>query len=150
MSENATKTTPEIKKAKQGRSPAYPGLSIKEALAKARSFYGAEGKYAAPMPSAFAAWGFGAKSSGGREVRAALRYYGLIVVEGDGETGKVKLTDDALRILLDEREDQSEKEALIQRCALKPPIFAKLRLGEPRVAVRGRAADRCHCCLRWS
>jgi hypothetical protein len=117
---------PQQKRTKQGRSPAYPGIDLKAALTKAKALYDAEGKYAAPMPSAFTAWGFSAKSSGGRETRAALRYFGLITIEGDGETGKVKLTEKALRVLLDEREDQSEKKALIRELALTPNVHKLL------------------------
>lgn len=114
------------KRPKQGRSPAYPGLDLKEALAKAKKLNDAEGKYAVPMPSAFTAWGYGAKSSGGRETRAALGYFGLITVEGNTETGKVKLTEKALRALLDAREDQTEKNALIREFALTPAIHKTL------------------------
>jgi len=126
MSEAANKPPVESKKPKQGRSPAYPGIPLKTALEKAKSQYDTEGKYAIPMPSAFKAWGYGEKSSGGRETRAALRYFGLIAVEGDGEVGKVKLTEDALRVLLDEREDQTEKNEIIRRLALNPAIHKKL------------------------
>ncbi len=121
-----TKTDTEPKRPKQGRSPAYPGLNISDAIAKAKLLFEAEGKYPAPMPSAFKAWGFGEKSSSGRETRAALRYYGLITIEGDGDAGKVKLTDEAFRILLDEREDQTEKKAIIRRLAAAPSIHKKL------------------------
>ncbi|HWM32279.1 MAG TPA: hypothetical protein VNO69_11355 [Methyloceanibacter sp.] len=117
---------PKGKRPKQGRSPAYPGLPLSQAIAQAQALYDAEGKYAVPMPSAFTAWGYGAKSSGGRETRAALKYYGLAVIEGDGEKGKVKLTDDAFKVLLDQREDQSEKQALIRILALTPAIHKKL------------------------
>src|SRR5437868_3800231 len=89
------------KKARQSRSPAYPAIHLKDAIAKATAQYNAEGKYPAPMPSAFTAWGYGAKSSGARAARAALKYFGLATIEGDSETGKVKLTDEALRIILD-------------------------------------------------
>jgi hypothetical protein len=126
MSDVAPSVAVTPKSRKQGRSPAYPGISLKEAIAKAEALYKQEGKYPAPMPSAFAAWGFSIKSSGGRETRAALRYFGLITIEGDNETGKVKLTDDALRVLLDTREDQTEKQAIIRRLALNPAIHAKL------------------------
>jgi hypothetical protein len=126
MAETATTAADKTKKPKQGRSPAYPGLNIQQALVKAKALYDAEGKYPAPMPSAFAAWGYGAKSSGGRETRAALKYFGIITVEGDNDAGKVKLTDKALRVLLDEREDQSEKKALIRELALTPAIHKQL------------------------
>ena len=114
------------KRPKQGRSPAYPAISVKDAIEKAHALHEAQGKYAAPMPLAFEAWGYSPKSSGGRDVRAALKYFGLITLEGDGESAKVKLTDEALRILLDEREDQTEKKALIRRVALKPSVHGKL------------------------
>jgi hypothetical protein len=99
---------------------------VKEAIEKAKALFDAQGKYPAPMSLAFDAWGYGAKSSGGRDIRAALKYFGLITIEGDGETGKVKLTEDALRILLDDREDQTEKKAIIRRVALNPAIHKKL------------------------
>src|ERR1700722_12488365 len=99
----ATDAKTGAKRPRQGRSPAYPGLNLQSAIAKAKALHDAEGKYPAPMPSAFKAWGFSEKSSGGRETRAALRYFGLVTVEGDSDAGKVKLTEDALRILLDER-----------------------------------------------
>ncbi len=125
MADTAAK--PEVvKRAKQGRSPAYPAITLEAAIKKAKELYDTEGKYPAPMSSAFEAWGFGAKSSGGRDTRASLKYFGLVTVEGDGETGKVKLTDDALRILLDEREDQTEKKAIIRRLATAPKIHKKL------------------------
>ena len=126
MPDNAAKVPFETKRPKQGRSPAYPGISLKVALEKAKALYDAEGKYAAPMSSAFKAWGFSEKSSGGRELRAALRYFGLITIDGEGESGKVKLTDDALRVLLDEREDQTEKQIIVRRLALTPAIHKKL------------------------
>lgn len=116
----------EKKRPKQGRSPAYPALNLEEAIGQAKALYEKEGKYSVPMPSAFAAWGYGAKSSGGREVRASLKYFGLITVEGDRDTGKVKLTDKALRVLLDEREDQTEKRSLIRELALNPTIHKRL------------------------
>lgn len=126
MAKEAAKPIAEVKRPRQGRSPAYPGIDLKKAMEQAKALHTAEGKYAVPMPSAFAAWGYGIKSSGGRETRAALKYYGLIVVEGDNETGKVKLTDKALRALLDEREDQTEKKALIREFATTPTIHQRL------------------------
>jgi hypothetical protein len=126
MAEATEKAGPTATKAKQGRSPAYPGIPVGEAIGKAKALYDAQGKYAAPMPLAFTAWGSSAKSSAAREIRAALKYFGLITLEGDGETGKVKLTEDALRILLDDREDQTEKKAIIRRVALNPVVHKKL------------------------
>lgn len=109
-----------------GRSPSYPGITLQVALGKATAQYEAEGKYAIPLSSAFKAWGYSEKSSGGREVRASLRYFGLISIEGEGDTAKVKLTDDAYRVIEDRREDQTEKKAIIKRLALNPSAHKKL------------------------
>jgi hypothetical protein len=126
MAEGVAKPTVDVKRQKQGRSPSYPSIPLKAALEKAKSQYDAEGKYPIPLQSAFKSWGYSDKSSGGREVRASLRYFGLITVDGDGDAAKVKLTEDALRIILDEREDQSEKKAIIRRLALNPSSHKKL------------------------
>src|SRR5271170_2914106 len=79
-------------KKKIGRSPAYPGITISTALAKAEALYKQEGKYPSPLAQALKSWGYGAKSSGGRELRAAMRYYGLVTIAGEGDAGIVKLT----------------------------------------------------------
>ena len=115
-----------IKKKQQGRSPAYPSVTLATALSKAKALYDQEGKYPAPMAQAVKAWGYSDKSSGGRLLRAAMRYYGLITVEGDKDNGMVKLTQDALNYLLDSREDQTEKKQLIRKLALNPAIHKKL------------------------
>ena len=124
MSEGAAKTSANTKR--QGRSPAYPSVPLAMALEKAQAQYDAEGKYPAPLSSACKAWGYSPKSSGGRDVRASLRYFGLILVEGDGDLAKVKLTEDALRVLTDKREDQTERRGIIRRLALNPAAHKKL------------------------
>lgn len=129
---DTTATAEKAKKPRQGRSPAYPGIDLRKALEKAKALHDAEGSYAVPMPSAFSAWGFSAKSSGGRETRAALRYFGIITVEGDSETGKVKLTENTLRILLDKREDETEKKAIIRELALTPAVHKQLLTAYPQ------------------
>ncbi|MBX9574981.1 MAG: hypothetical protein K2X07_05015 [Caulobacteraceae bacterium] len=125
MTDSAPKLA-ETKRPKMGRSPSYPSVDLATAIEKAKAQYDIEGKYAVPLPSAFKSWGYSDKSSGGRDLRASLRYFGLITVEGDGAMAKVKLTEDALRVLLDGREDQTEKKAIIRRLALNPTAHKKL------------------------
>lgn len=114
------------KKQRHGRSPAYPSISLEKALVQARALYSAEGKYAAPLSSAFSAWGYSPKSSGGRQALASIRYFGLIDVEGEGDNRKVKVSEPALRYLLDEREDDSDRKALLRRFGLAPSIHQDL------------------------
>jgi hypothetical protein len=118
---------------KVGRSPSYPSFSVHKALERVKALYEREGDYAAPIESATTAWGYGSKSSGGRQTLATLGYYELIEVEGDGDARKVKVSSIARRILLDEREDDTEKKALVRRVALSPKahkaIYEKYPVG---------------------
>jgi hypothetical protein len=124
MSEEAA--TKSAQKRKVGRSPAYPNLSVQKALEKAKALYDQEGDYAAPLSSVTTAWNYSSKSSGARQTLATLKYYGLIDVTGDGDTRKVKVSDIARRILLDQREDQAEKKQLIRKVALSPAAHKTL------------------------
>jgi len=110
---------------RQGRSPAYPRIPLGEALARAQAQYQLEGCLPIPLASAFKAWGHFPKSSAGRLVRASLRYFGLIVVEGYGEASQVTLTEDALRLVSDEP-DAPNHGPIIRRLALNPSAHRKL------------------------
>jgi hypothetical protein len=99
---------------------------VEKALSQVRALYKAEGKYETPASSATASWGYSIKSSGGRQTLATLKYYGLIDVSGDGDNRKVKVSSTALDILLDTREDETEKKKLIRKVALTPPVHKAL------------------------
>jgi hypothetical protein len=64
-----------------------------------------------------------------------MRYYGLIEVTGEGEARRVRVSDVARRIILDERDDDSEKRALIRDVALSPSahkaLFSEYKDGMP-------------------
>ncbi len=113
-------------KSKRVRSPAYPAVSVKVALKKAEDFYEVEGRNEAFLTVALSHWGYSPTSGGGLKLVAALSSYGLVVVSGSGKNRKLKLSDLALRILLDKREGSSEKKQSIQSVALKPKIHQKL------------------------
>jgi hypothetical protein len=101
------------------RSPSYPFLSLPEALERARVLYEKERRNQVNPEVAVAYWGYGPSSSGGRLTRKALELFGL--VEGEGA---VRLTERALRILLDE--EGLERRRRIQEAALLPPLHARL------------------------
>jgi len=114
-----------IKKAKE-RSPNYPGIDLGTALEKARILREREGKHYAPAETILHHWGYVPKSSGGLISLSALKKFGLIDDEGKGEKRQVKLSDLALRILLDDREDSRERIEAMQEAALNPTIHQKL------------------------
>lgn len=105
------------------RSPGYPFIPIEKALAKAKDFYQAERKNAVPVSSAYTAWGYGSKSSGGRQTAATMRYYGLVDYNDKGDIFLTKL---ALDILLDVDPDSTERMRHIREAALSPKIHREL------------------------
>lgn len=114
------------KKAAKHRSPAYPGLDLKAAIDRARSFYHHEKRSSANVSVAIQHWGYSPASSGGRQVLAALLSYGLLEDKGSGDQRYVTLTDHALRILLDDRPDSIERADAIRKAALLPKIHSEL------------------------
>ena len=114
------------KRARQGRSPAYPYISLRKALLRADGLRCAEGKHTVPRSSAYHVWGIGDKSSGARQTVAALKQFGLLEYEGTGVDRKIRLSDRALKILLDKRPESPERDELIRQTALTPLIYAEL------------------------
>lgn len=111
---------------KRVRSPGYPAVSFKVSLKKAEEFYKVEGRNEAFQSVALTHWGYSPTSGHGLQLAAALSSYGLIDATGSGKNRKVKLSNIALKILLDDREDSSEKKQYIQSLALRPKIHQKL------------------------
>lgn len=127
----ATKPEQTTTTRREGRSPAYPFFSVEKALVRTRQLWEQERSHWAPLVSAMAAWGYSTKSSGGRQTLASMKYYALIEVTGEGDGRNIRVSDLAKRILLDEREDDSERQALIREVALSPSahrtIFEKYK-----------------------
>ena len=119
-----TEQIDEVKK--RERSPEYPGIDLEEALNKAKALYVAERRNAAPVASVLKHWGYAPRSGGGQRAIAALEKFGLIVAEGNGENRKARITEEAFRILIDERPDSEERMRLIQEAALRPTAHAEL------------------------
>lgn len=103
----------------------FPFISLAKALERAEQLYNADGKgRPLAVPTAFAAWGYSDKSSGGHQTVAALKMYGLLTDSGANEDRRVSLTQDALHYFADERDEERLK--AIQRFALKPKLISAL------------------------
>ncbi len=111
---------------KRVRSPGYPALNLKVAIEKAHDFYKAEGRNSAALPISVEHWGYSKKSGSGLKAVAALKSFGLIEVDGSGADRRIKLSELALRIILDDREDSPDRAKAIATVALKPKIHKKL------------------------
>ena len=117
------------KKPRQGRSPAFPFISLRKALERAEAFRIAEGgrpKHYSPRAAIAAAWEMGEKTGPTKQTIAALGHYGLFEFEGSGDNRKARLTETALRILLDKQPDSSDRDVLIRAAALTPHFHAEL------------------------
>lgn len=105
------------------RSPSFPFISLPVALERARGFYEKEHRHETEPEVAVAHWGYSPRSSGGNQTLAALRAFGLLEVTGEG---KVRLTERALGILLDEREESPEREELMKQAARSPALHSRI------------------------
>ena len=121
-----TQSDAESEKRKRTRSPAYPFVNLETAITRAKEFWDKEQRNAANVNVAMTHWGFVAGSSNGAQTVAALTSFGLLQDEGIGDKRKVRLTPDALMILLDTRPDSTDRARLIKQAALAPKIHQQL------------------------
>jgi hypothetical protein len=117
---------PDDRRKQRLRSPAYPYINLETAIARAQAFYDIEIRSAVPITLAAKDWGYEAKSSAAMQTAAALMSFGLMSDEGTGDKRKVRLTQNALKILLDKRPDSIERAALIKQAALAPKIHQQI------------------------
>jgi hypothetical protein len=108
------------------RSPPFPAISIQKAIERANQLYAAERDHLVPIASAARAWNMSPTSSGPVQTVGALKQYGLLVDEGANAVRKVRLTHDALRIILDKTPSSTERQNALQRCFLAPKIFSEI------------------------
>lgn len=124
MATTATPASPE--KRKRTRSPQFPFINLETALIRARQFYDQEKRNAVNVAVATKDWGFADNSSSGAQTIATLTSFGLMQDEGIGDRRTVRLSPNALRILLDQRPDSTERAELIKQAALAPKIHQQL------------------------
>ncbi len=108
------------------RSPSYPAINLIIAIDKINELYSNIGCNLVHADSILETLGYTLKSGQGHLVIAALRKFGLLTYESKGSSLKGMLTDLALRIVLDERENTKEKEDAIREAALEPEIHKEL------------------------
>jgi hypothetical protein len=108
------------------RSPNFPFIPLVLAIRRAEQFYEQERKATAPITSVAEHWGYSLKSSGLLQTVAALKSYGLLIDDGRGSQRRFKLSELALRILLDERPNSNEKFGFLQQAARTPAILDKI------------------------
>jgi hypothetical protein len=106
-----------------GRGPSYPYVDLEGAIGYARKVYDYAKRGSAPAEAVITdGLKLSITSSGSQKVIAALRSFGLIE-DTPGTNGKgLKLTNRAIRILLDEP-DSAERQEEIKKAALSPKWY---------------------------
>lgn len=114
-------------KVAQGRSPAYPYISLEKAVERADQIRAAgAARQEMPPETYYKIWDLGSQSSGARQTMAALNHFGLVDYMGRGTERKVKLSDLALRIVLDKTPGSPQRFQAVAEAAVKPAIHAEL------------------------
>jgi hypothetical protein len=124
--ETTTPTAAPAPKQRRTRSPSYPAVSLRDAIEKARVFWENEKRHSAPIDAAAKDWNYDVKSSAVPTTVAALRKYGLLEdVGAGGKQRQLRLTDSALKIILNE-EGNPERQSEIKAAALRPNLHREL------------------------
>jgi hypothetical protein len=106
------------------RSPSYPSLTLEASIRRARAILQLEGRNEATEAVIFSDWGYKSKSGPAIGTLAAVKAFGLLVPGRVANT--YRLSELALRIILDEREDDTERRTAIQTAAINPPMHKVL------------------------
>lgn len=122
MIASETETKP---KPRRHRSPAYPSLSLREAVQKAEAFYRNHGIHRVSTEAVAKGWNFeGVSGMAGRAI-ASLKQFGLLSEEEENGHRLVKLSDLGRKIVQLSSDDTRRKEA-ISEAAKKPTIHHDL------------------------
>jgi hypothetical protein len=118
MSESAEK--------KRVRSPAYPGISLEQALDRVGPIYFKEKQHPASLDVIAKHWGLASSSRGNAMVlTAACKYFGLLEEDKSGSVRRLMVSDLAVVILESPLASQRRADA-IKTAALMPKIYAEL------------------------
>ena len=113
------------------RSPNFPFINLSSAVERARAIYNEERKGAAPIQRISIHWKYSPNSSGLIQTMAALRSYGLLSDEGSGAERRFRLTELALRIILDSRSDSPERREHLRKATLNPIVSKEVHTNWP-------------------
>ncbi len=100
----------------------FPFAPLPKAIERARELYKVANGHDVPFTTATKAWGYAEKSSGASQTAAALKSFGLLEDIGGADVRKVKLSDDAIKIIRDPRDISPDRDKLVRDAAMRPPI----------------------------
>lgn len=104
------------------RSPNYPLFGLQKAVERAQQLHEKYKRSLVPINLVQELWGYRQHGGSGNQAVAALKAYGLLDVEGDGKSRRVRLTDAAFRILM----GSPDRAELLKKAAVGPPLHSEL------------------------
>jgi hypothetical protein len=107
-------------KGSRHRSPAYPFVSLSEALEKAEAIFRQDKRAYASPEAILSHLGLSATGGKARRIVSAMRQYGLL----DEDSGKYRISDAAFKII-NLSESSEERRELIRQAAITPPIISR-------------------------
>jgi len=116
----------ELVKATRNRNPAFPALNLERAMELAERIYERESRKPMAPETAAKHWGYSIKSSGAQQSMSALKQFGLLMEEGDGNARKLRLSELALKIIIGKRTSAAGFVQALQEAALSPKLYAEL------------------------
>lgn len=111
----------QVKKARI-RSPNYPAINLVKAVQRAKELYDQFRHSPIPVSIVHSKWGYKPLGNDGYRIMSALKAYGLVDYDGEGEKRLVKLSDRARKIV----GGHPDKDSLVRDAALNPPIYAEI------------------------
>jgi hypothetical protein len=112
---------------KRLRSPPYPTLSLQRAIGRVEQLFRLERDHPVPITAAAKAWGMSPTSSGPIVTVAALKQFGLLSESTDSsEIRKVRVTNDAMRLILDKDPNSATRREALHRAFQSPKMFQEI------------------------
>jgi len=112
---------------KRLRSPPYPTLPLQRAIERAEQLYRQERDHATTITAAAKAWGVSPTSSSPIVTVAALKQFGLLVESADDNAiRKIRLTHDALRLILDKDQNSAARQEVLKKAFFTPKAFQEI------------------------
>lgn len=104
------------------RSPNYPVIGLRKAVERATELNAQFHRHLVPIGVAHEHWGYKANSGVGNQVVSALRAFGLIDVQGEGEKRQIRLSDAGFKIV----ENHKDRADLLKSAAMGPTLYAEI------------------------
>lgn len=113
-------------KTRKGRSPAYPAMNLERALDGVTEILEEDDRAWTNISVTVQHLGYSSVNGAALRSVAALKAFGLLDEQGKSDKRELRVSDLAYRILTDDREDDTERRALIRQAALMPPIHKEM------------------------